>query len=110
MRQHLLRAATALTLATAFAVPYTAPLGCGGDMCCDMQMAEQAHHGTAVTVTASDASSPCPMLGCGVVSSALTIEYGAVVPAGSVDGVATTTPTLSYTSTSLPPHTPPPRA
>ncbi len=100
----------ALALAAAFTAPYAAPLGCGGETCCDMQMAEQMHHGTDVAVSSIDASSQCPMVACGVASTALTIESGAVVPDGIIGDVSAGLSASSYASATLPPSTPPPRA
>ena len=70
-RTRAFQATMALALAAAFTAPYAAPLGCGGETCCDMQMAEQMHHGTDVAVSSIDASSQCPMVACGVASTAL---------------------------------------
>jgi hypothetical protein len=109
MRAHVLRAIVALALSAAVLGPYTAPLGCDGDMCCEMPMADHAHHGTEAAVTGGAASIACPMLACGVVTSAVTIEGGAIVPNGAAAADQPPVITLPYTSASLPPHTPPPR-
>lgn len=100
----------ALLLSASLLAPFAAPLGCGGDTCCEMQMEEMMHHGQDSGVDAAGASVSCPMLSCGVASSALTISPGSVLPDVTADETDLPSVARVFTSASIPPHTPPPRA
>ena len=110
MLTSLLRPFVALTLSASLLGPFAAPLGCGGSACCKMQMEEMMHHGDDVAVDAAGASVSCPMLSCGVASSALTISPGSVLPDVVADEADIPAVARIFTSASLPPGTPPPRA
>ena len=110
MHRSLLRPFVALMLSASLLAPFAAPLGCGSDACCEMQMEEMMHHGDDVAVDGTEASASCPMLACGVASSALTIAYGSVLPNAAAHATDLPSLTLTVSSASIPPHTPPPRA
>lgn len=99
-----------MMLSASLLVPFAAPLGCGGEACCEMQMEELMHHGEQVAIDGIGTAMSCPMLACGVVSSALTIATGSVVPDVIADETEIPSLTMMVTSVTVRPHTPPPRA